>query len=408
MHKFFLKSLKSFFYLFALPIFFMIGRISKFKKKNYIEIDFSRFGHCFYQIEGALYLSKKKNVDLSNYLFFSSLNYCNSQLKKMVKRVIPINKFNWFFVYLKKSSIFWKKQKNLFLEPNWSLDILLQTEKNINYSKSSFKFSEQEVLKGKELLKKFGLNENDKWVCIHNRDSQFLSKNKINFSYHNYRNFSVQSMKDAAEFFAKNNYYVFRMGKNQTEKFTSNNYKNRIIDYAFNKKKTDFLDIFLLSNCDFYFGGDSGVKSIVLSFLRPCYGVNWSPMFLYSEPGFFMNFNNNLHPWLFIFKRIKSLNTNKKLTLQEILNNKSLYTYNSEIYEKNNLIFIENSISDINNLAEEIINEKNEKRIINDDDVKIKDEFWKIYFKTTGRDKIKNHLPKISPSFLRNNIDLLN
>ena len=40
---------------------------------------------------------------------------------------------------------------------------------------------------------------------------------------------------------------------------------NRIIDYAFSNK-SDFLDIFLLSNCDFYFGGDSGVKSIVLTF----------------------------------------------------------------------------------------------------------------------------------------------
>ena len=48
------------------------------------------------------------------------------------------------------------------------------------------------------------------------------------------------------------------------------------------------------------------------------------------------------------------------------------------------------------------------KRIINDDDEKIRDEFWKIYFKITGRDQIRNHLPKISPSFLRNNIDLLN
>ncbi len=62
MQKFFFKSLKSFFYLFALPIFFTIERIGKFKKKNYIEIDFSRFGHCLYQIEGALYLLKKKKT----------------------------------------------------------------------------------------------------------------------------------------------------------------------------------------------------------------------------------------------------------------------------------------------------------------------------------------------------------
>ena len=65
---------------------------------------------------------------------------------------------------------------------------------------------------------------------------------------------------------------------------------------------------------------------------------------------------------IYFFKRIKCLNTNRKLTLQEILKNKILYTYNSEIYKKNNLVFIENSISEINNLAEEIINEKNEKK----------------------------------------------
>ena len=45
------------------------------------------------------------------------------------------------------------------------------------------------------------------------------------------------------------------MGKNQSEKLKSYDYKNRIIDYAFSNKKSDFLDIFLLSNCDFYFGG---------------------------------------------------------------------------------------------------------------------------------------------------------
>ena len=86
----------------------------------------------------------------------------------------------------------------------------------------------------------------------------------------------------------------------------------------------------------------------------------------------------------------------------------SLVNITSQSGDKYDLVFIENSISDINNLAEEIIIEKNKKRIIHEDDEKIRDEFWKIYFKTTGKEKIRNHLPKISPSFLRNNIDLLN
>ena len=83
------------------------------------------------------------------------------------------------FCILKKVINILEKTKKFILEPDWGLDILLQTEKNINYSKSSFKFSDQEILKGKELLKKFGLNENDKWVCIHNRDSNFYLMVKL-------------------------------------------------------------------------------------------------------------------------------------------------------------------------------------------------------------------------------------
>lgn len=407
--KFFLENLKKFFYFFALPIFFIINRVSKLKKINYIEIDFSRFGHSLFLIEGILYLSKNKFLDLKNYLFFSSVSCCNSQLKKMCNRVLPMNRFNWFFLYLKKSSIFWKIQKNFFPETTkLGIDFLLVNDVKVNISRGNLKFSDKENYKGKELLKTFGINEKDKWVCIHNRDEKFLSGQKPDFSYHNYRNFSAQSMTSAAEFFAKNNYFVFRMGKNHLEKLNVQNYKNKIIDYAFSKNRSDFLDMFLLLNCEFYFGGDTGVKSVVLNFPKPCYGINWSPMFLYSEPGFFLNVDNNYHPWLFIFKRVKSLKTNKKLSLQEILKNKALFTFNSKIYKENNLTFQENSKSEIYNLAVEILNEKNNIKIMDNEDIRIRDEFWNIYFKTTKKEKIKNYLPKISPSFLRNNIDLLN
>ena len=73
------------------------------------------------------------------------------------------------------------------------------------------------------------------------------------WSYHSYRNFSVESLKLAAEFFADKGYFVLRMGKVVEEKLHSNNKK--IIDYANTNLRSDFADMYLLANCEAYFGG---------------------------------------------------------------------------------------------------------------------------------------------------------
>ena len=131
-------------------------------------------------------------------------------------------------------------------------------------------------------------------------------------------------------------------------------------------------------------------------------------MLLYDEPGFFMKFKSKFHPWLFMFKRVRCLKSGKKLSLQEILKNETLKSHNSNLIGKNNLIFEENSKKDIDNLANEVILERNGKNIMCQDDIKLQNEFWKIFFKISGEKKVNESLPKISPAFLRNNTDLLN
>ena len=194
----------------------------------------------------------------------------------------------------------------------------------------------------------------------------------------------------------------------QSEKFKCSNSNKKIIDYAYSNKRSDFLDMYLLGNCEFFLGGDSGTKTVALSFLKPCYGVNWTPLLLYNEPGFFMKFKSKLHPWLFMFKRIKCLELDKKLSLQEILKNKVLRSHNFNLIAKDNLIFEENSKKDIDNLANEIILERNGANIISQDDIKLQNEFWNIFFKVSGEKNVSDNFPKISPAFLRNNTDLLN
>ena len=97
----------------------------------------------------------------------------------------------------------------------------------------------------------------------------------------------------------------------------------------------------------------------------------------------------------------------KKLALQEILSNKVLLSHDNNLYMQNNLLFEENTREEIKNIANEILQERSGQNIMNKEDIKIKEEFWKIYFKTTGEDQLNYNLPKISPTYLRHNIDLL-
>lgn len=406
-----IKICKVLYYSLALFFFFIKERIKKFKKLKFIEVDFSRFGGSSYFIEGLILLKKNKKIkEFENYFFFSSFKTCNKQLKIMALRILNVSKFNWFFIYLKKASIFWKKKEEIFQRPNWNLDYVIKNETDIDYSFSNYRFTESEIMKGKKLLQEFGLSKNDKWVCLHNRDDKYLSSEfkHADFTYHNHRDFKIENMAGAAEIFTKNNFYVFRMGKKQSEKFKCSNSNKKIIDYAYSNKRSDFLDMYLLGNCEFFLGGDSGTKTVALSFLKPCYGVNWTPLLLYNEPGFFMKFKSKLHPWLFMFKRIKCLELDKKLSLQEILKNKVLRSHNFNLIAKDNLIFEENSKKDIDNLANEIILERNGANIISQDDIKLQNEFWNIFFKVSGEKNVSDNFPKISPAFLRNNTDLLN
>lgn len=402
------KILKYFLFFLAYPIVFFIEKIKKFKFIKLWEIDNSRIGSTTYLVEGYL-AAKNFSDELKNCKIvpFSSFFVCNYQIKKMINRILPLSNFFFILIFLKKALLFWNKNDHVLDTSKFSLEVLL-TDRNFNYNKPNLFFTEKEKMKGKDLIKKFGLKDGDKWICIHNRDSEYLKKTQHirDWSYHDYRDFSINSLKSASEFFADRGYYVFRMGRYQKEKFNSEN--SKIIDYANSKLQSDFLDIYLLANSNFYFGSDSGIKSITLTFMRPCYGINWMPTLLYSDPGLFINSNNHLHPWLFIFKRFKCVKTGKKLPLKEILNNEFAFSANSKTFKKNDLCLINNSSEEIKSLAIEVTKEINGERIESTEDIKIQNEFWKLYFKYAGIEKIKNIVPRISPTFLRQNLDLLN
>ena len=113
-------------------------------------------------------------------------------------------------------------------------------------------------------------------------------------------------------------------------------------------------------------------------------------------------------PWLIIFKRIKDLKTGKLLSIKEILNSDFANTKNKHEFDEHNVALVENTSEDIKSLAVEIVKGFQKQPIEDKEDVKIQKEFWKLYYDFANKKKIGNVRPRISPSYLRNNLDLLN
>jgi putative glycosyltransferase (TIGR04372 family) len=119
------------------------------------------------------------------------------------------------------------------------------------------------------------------------RDNSFLassenlgwSKHK-DWSYHNYRDSDISTYVAAAEALADMGYTVFRMGAIVKQPLISKHPK--IIDYATNGMRTEFLDVFLGAYCSFCVSTGSGWDSIPQIFRRPSLYVNLIPIFAHA------------------------------------------------------------------------------------------------------------------------------
>ena len=207
-----------------------------------------------------------------------SLKSANVQLEKMWKRTVPLISGNlgWLIV-----NLFERIPKNQVCVETTDCDrngLLLQYPPCLT-------FKSGEIERGKKFLKNLGLEDGHKFVCLHVRDSSYLVKSWNYFGYspshdwshHDYRNSDISTYVAAAETLAEMGYTVFRMGAIVKEPLISKH--PRVIDYATNGMRTDFLDIFLGAHCTFCVSTGSGWDSVPQIFLRPSLYVNLLPIF---------------------------------------------------------------------------------------------------------------------------------
>ncbi|MDC0059765.1 TIGR04372 family glycosyltransferase [Pelagibacteraceae bacterium] len=411
MPTFFLK-IKSFFkILFNLPIYFLtfplLILIYLFQKIYLIRLKYVEPNFGLLAIENSIYCCEKElgiNAPKSSYLdiFFYKKNV-NKQLNKMWKRKLfyapgfifyPIYKINR---YLSKHFDFAKKhdlKNKMQFEDRDSTNLIQKSSIHLVFSKN-------EIEEGRKILKKFGLKEDSKFVCLAIRDSAYGKKiyPEVNTDYHSWRNCNIENYLPVCEELAVKGFYIFRMGKIVEKPLLSQNPK--IIDYANSNLRSDFMDIYLGANCSFCISSSLGYAAIPYCFKKPI--IDLSPLGTISS-----QYQNSLAlPRHYFSKELK-----RNLSLTEIFKYKLFLTFFTKEFTSRGVEIRENTSKEICDVVNEMIDRIEGKWVEDDEDNILQNKFWKIFKENLVEKKHQMyHMSfntRIGSRFLKENKNWLN
>ena len=351
--KFFLL-IKKFFtipaYIIAIPLCGIVRLISPLLIVRIEKFPCNNFGD-FVEYASLYYCKKVLKIDMpeKKYIDFvyidPNFKIFNKQLAKMWKR-----KFNFLPGYFLDP--LYKVNK---LIPGWdkhTIDMLAKIPfrdvDNLIYKHQPLNFTEDEEIHGKNILRKFGLNDKDKFVCLAIRDSGY-QKDKINtrfhdWSYHDYRNQDINNYSLASEELAKRGYYVFRMGVSVEKPFISNN--SKIIDYSNSNLRSDFMDIYLGAKCSFCISSSFGFDQLPDFFGIPIVFSSVAPV-------------GDIHSYrekdLYLTKHHVLKKEQRRLSLSEIFSKGVAFAYASKIYVEKGIELVENTQEEIKDLVIEMV-----------------------------------------------------
>jgi putative glycosyltransferase (TIGR04372 family) len=389
----------------AIPIALFIRLIRPLYCIRFGKMISSRIGHFAANTE--LYLcEKKEGINLKQNIIYIDLFFlgykpiCNKQLVKMWKRKLQIwPAYILEPIYIANKLLPGGKRHEIGENSQADRDIHNLIEKHSPH----LSFTKEEEEKGKNLLSKMGINKDDKFVCLIVRDSTYLN-NQIkngNWEYHNYRDCDVLNYKLASEYLAKQGYFVIRMGAIVKDKFLTNSIK--IIDYATNGMRTDFMDIYLGAKCLFCISSSLGWDSIPEIFKKPIIYTNILPF------GYLRTANANS---INLSKQLIYKKNGTELTLSQIFENKLEFATHTNDYISKGIELRENSPEEILDMVIEMEKRLNSDWIEDNNDKLLQDKFWDMYksypLYANGAPLHGNIKARYSSHFLRKNLKWLN
>lgn len=325
-------------YLLAIPIVLLIRLLGPFYLIRWQGICASRIGQFAANIE--LYLCEKdKGINLPNRRYFDiffleHMPICNNQLLLMWKRVIRVWPRFIFYPIKIINQIIPGGNIHEFGPSCIDRDINNLYDSTLPH----LFFTNEEDKRGLQGIVDLGIPKDTKFVCLMVRDSAYLPEHQ----YHSYRDGDIQNYILAAEELTNRDYYVVRMGAKVNQRIKSKNPK--IIDYAANGSRSDFMDIYLGAKCTFCISTSTGFDAVPTIFRKP-------NVFITVPVGYIYTFSNN---FLSITKHHISLKDGHKLTLDEIFDSNVAYALSSDTFKNNGVKVVENSPEEIKDLVIEM------------------------------------------------------
>ena len=399
-----------FFNLASIPFVLLIRLLQPVIKVRFILIDAGRIGH----FETAnVYLARKKNGEFPSgildivYFDISTGQVANEQYLKMWKRALHPTPL--IFSRLLKSIdklnerlpgekiIYHPGRVQYTSDHNKAINNEI-TENILRHVDSPISFTPDEQVLGKKLLFELGIHDDKQFICFHSRDSAYLDNLKIDrdWRYHNFRDSNICNYLPAVEEMTKRKYYAVRMGSHVKQSLDVDNPK--IIDYATNGRRSDFLDIYLSANCRIFLLSDTGLSNPPEVFRKPIVYVN---DFLFA-----LLHRASVRNGLFIFKRFHSLKEKRYITFHEILSLKNdgfEYNFNKQI-DKGEIYVVDNTPDEILSVTIEMDERLKGTWETNEEDEALQAQFWSLL----PSNLLKSPNCRIGAQFLRDNREMLN
>jgi putative glycosyltransferase (TIGR04372 family) len=361
------NSTKPFIYFLATIALFVIRLIKPLLLIRIGSLNSFRIGHFAANTE--IYLCERKaGINLPNqphidifYLAYEPV--CNQQLMTMWKRLLLIWP-NWLIKPLDRLN-------RLFPGGNiHQIGHNTQHDRDVHNLFEKFlphlQFTDEEEAYGKAGLREIGIPEGRPFICLNVRDNAYLDGK--DWAYHNYRNSDVQNYILAAEALSDQGFYVIRMGAKVNASINTTN--PRIIDYATNGMRNDFMDVYLGARCQFAISTQTGWDCIPYIFRRPICYVNVLPI------GYAYTFSKNC---LFLTKRHNLKVSMSELTCAEVFSFDLGFSLSSSDYEGKGVVLSENSPEEIRGIVLEMVERMNGIWQSHPDDENLQQRFWQIF-----------------------------
>ena len=233
--------------------------------------------------------------------------------------------------------------------------------------------TKDEDRQGWTALESLGIPEQSPFICFFSRDSAYLDTIAPDSNYYRYQDFRDSSIYDcipAVEKLTSYGYYAFRMGAVVKENLLTSNPK--IIDYGA-RYRSEFLDIFLGSQCTFFLGSSAGIIYVPRIFRKPIVNVNFIPL----DTSHLLTCLPNT---IVIPKKLWLKTENRFLSFVEIANGRAGdFLTTNQGYEELGLEIIDNTPEEIKAAAVEMNDRLSNRWSHNEDDERLQERFREIF-----------------------------